>query len=580
MQSKSIVKNSVKIVLCIFLLMVFVQGVQAAETYSFVTKWGSSGSGDGQFSTPEGVAVDSSDNVYVADYSNNRIQKFSSDGTFITKWGAYGSGDGQFYPHSVAVDSSGNVYVADSDGININRIQKFSSTGTFITKWGSSGSGDGQFYTPGGLAIDSSGNVFVADWGNNRIQKFSSTGTFITKWGAQTGTGNGQFFHPGGVAIDASGNVFVADTDNHRIQKFTSDGTFITKWGSYDSGDGQFKYPRGIAVDLSGNVFVSDSYNHRVQKFGSAGAFLTKWGTEGSGDGQFEYPYGVAVDSANNIYIADNRNYRIQKFAPDPAYPPVANFTGTPTSGTAPLTVTFTDTSTNTPKSWSWNFGDGSSVNSTQRNPVHTYATIGTYTVKLTATNSAGSNIFTRTNYITVNSPVVTPVASFTGTPTTGKAPLIVTFTDTSTNNPTSWSWNFGDGSADTSQNPSHTYSSAGNYTVALTAINSAGSNLSTRSGYITVTSDVTPPSITITSPKARTKFTTATITVKGTASDNVGLSKVEVKVGSGVWQTATGTTSWSKSVTLARVLNKITARATDTSGNFKDTSVMVIYNK
>jgi DNA-binding beta-propeller fold protein YncE len=97
------------------------------EQYSFITKWGNTGSEDGQFVKPFGVAVDSSgNNVYVADTSNNRIQKFDSNGTFITKWGNTGSEDGQFvFPLGVAVDSSGNnVYVADTSN---NRIQVFSS---------------------------------------------------------------------------------------------------------------------------------------------------------------------------------------------------------------------------------------------------------------------------------------------------------------------------------------------------------------------------------------------------------------------------------------------------------------------
>ena len=174
--------------------------------------------------------------------------------------------------------------------------------------------------------------------------------------------------------------------------------------------------------------------------------------------------------------------------------PPVANFTGNPTSGTAPLTVAFTDTSTNTPTSWSWTFGD--SATSTARNPSHVYTSAGTYTVALTATNSYGSNTNTKNSYISVSAGGSPPVANFTGTPTSGTAPLAVAFTDTSTNTPTSWSWTFGDSSTSTAQNPSHTYSSAGTYNVALTATNAYGANTNTKNNYITVSSGGTPVTI------------------------------------------------------------------------------------
>ena len=141
MQGTSIVKNSVKIFLCIFLLLVLVSGVQAAETYQFVTKWGDSFStADGQFMYPKGVAVDNLGNVYVAEESGNRVQKFTPDGQFITKWGSNGTGDGQFTMSNlegawgIAVDPQGYVYVTDS---NLNRVQKFTSSGQFVTKWGS-----------------------------------------------------------------------------------------------------------------------------------------------------------------------------------------------------------------------------------------------------------------------------------------------------------------------------------------------------------------------------------------------------------------------------------------------------------
>ncbi len=277
----------------------------------FITRWGSEGSGDGQFHFPLGIAVDSNGNVYVADTKNCRIQKFTSSGQFITKWGSKGSGDGQFdSPGGIALDSSGNVYVADTKNC---RIQKFASSGQFITKWGRKGSGNGQFNDPGGIALDSSGNVYVADTKNCRIQKFTSSGQFITKW-ESSGSEDGLFNNPGGIALDRSGNIYVADTSNWRIQEFTPNGQYITKWGDLGSGDGQFDDPRGIALDSSGNVYVVEDLNYRIQKFTSNGQFISKWGCSGSGDGQFDDPWGIALDSSGNVYVADSFNYRIQEF--------------------------------------------------------------------------------------------------------------------------------------------------------------------------------------------------------------------------------------------------------------------------
>jgi len=170
---------------------------------------------------------------------------------------------------------------------------------------------------------------------------------------------------------------------------------------------------------------------------------------------------------------------------------PVAAFSGTPVSGTVPIIVQFTDTSTNTPTSWAWTFGDGGT--STSQNPSHIYTATGTYSVTLTAKNTVGSNTLTKSGYITVNTAPVVPVAAFSGTPVSGTVPLIVQFTDTSTNIPTSWAWTFGDGGTSTSQNPSHTYTAVGTYSISLTAKNTAGGNTLTKSGYITVNTAPTP---------------------------------------------------------------------------------------
>jgi hypothetical protein len=183
---------------------------------------------------------------------------------FVTKWGTEGAGPGEFlYPAGVAVDGSGNVYVADF--LN-DRVQKFTSTGTYLTQWGSSGYSDGHFDHLYGVAVDGSGNVYVTDYYNDRVQKFTSTGTYLLQWG-ETGASDGQLSGPFGVAVDGSGNVYVADFYNDRVQKFTSTGTYLTQWGTYGIADGQFDDPYGVAVDGSGNVYVTDYYNHRVQKF-------------------------------------------------------------------------------------------------------------------------------------------------------------------------------------------------------------------------------------------------------------------------------------------------------------------------
>ncbi len=178
---------------------------------------------------------------------------------------------------------------------------------------------------------------------------------------------------------------------------------------------------------------------------------------------------------------------------PGTAVVPVADFsasadgaTGQQLWTTPPATFDFTDYSSGGPTSWSWNFGD--STTSTAQNPSHTYSSYGQYTVTLTATNSAGTSpTCTKTNYLTVKA----LNADFSATPTWGAAPLAVSFTDASSNSPTSWSWTFGDGGTSTAHNPSHTYSSVGNYDVSLTAANADGNDTATKAQYINVCTTV-----------------------------------------------------------------------------------------
>jgi DNA-binding beta-propeller fold protein YncE len=304
------------------------------QKYNFVTKWGSEGTGDGQFfGLSREVAVDASGNVYVGDaglyvpgFGVHRIQKFDPNGVLITKWGSEGTGDGEFQELSaMAVDASGNIYVADTGndvpGVLTNRIQKFDSNGTFITKWMVPRD---RPDLPCILAVDPSGYVYVALVYGFCIQKFDSNGTLLTKWGAPDwGLNNGL---PMSVAIDASGYVYVSDIffpgpyDVRRpwvhIQKFDSNGNSIKKWGSYGTGDGQFLSPPVMAADALGNVYAADVFNNRIQKFDSNGTLITKWGAEGTGNGQFFGFLRLCVDAAGTyVYVSDGENYRVQKFS-------------------------------------------------------------------------------------------------------------------------------------------------------------------------------------------------------------------------------------------------------------------------
>jgi sugar lactone lactonase YvrE len=337
--------------------------------YVFKTKWGTQGNGNGQFNYPEGLAIDSSGNVYVVDSGNKRIQKFNSNGVLITKWGAaatsfdscYGDGRGCYIceqgkfttPTGITVDSSGNVYITDTlCGIaNIygamdderSYIQKFASNGSFISWWVG---GFGFDYYLSGIASDFTGNVYVANnsWNSTPVLKFTNGGSFITKWGYQDS-------YPADIAVDLSGNVYIAGSNN-RIQKFDSNGNFKTEWGSCclcDTCPGiYFHSPGGVAIDSSGNIYVADSGNNRIQKFDSNGNFITKWGSYSYWeDGKFQWPKDVSVDSSLNVYVSDTDNNRIQKFAPVPKLPTgPSNLTATAVSSSQ-INLSWQDNSTN-----------------------------------------------------------------------------------------------------------------------------------------------------------------------------------------------------------------------------------------
>jgi hypothetical protein len=312
----------------------------------------SSGSTDGtgsaaRFNLPSGVAVDSTGNIYVADQNNQSIRKITSGGVVSTLAGqaGYGSTDGtgaaaQFYgPNAVAVDSSGNVYVADYSNFTIRKISASRVVTTLAGSAGESGSENGtgsaaRFSDLTGIAVDSVGNIYVTD--GIMVRKITSGGVVSTLAGSAENSGStdgpgsdARFGRLTGVAVDGSRNLYLSDGGNNTIRKITSAGVVSTLAGTtgeagVTDGTGstaRFSGPAGVALDSTGNVYVADYNNFTVRKVTSAGVVSTlagAGGDAGTDDGQgtaarFGGPSGVAVDSAGSVFVVDAVNNTIRK---------------------------------------------------------------------------------------------------------------------------------------------------------------------------------------------------------------------------------------------------------------------------
>ena len=170
---------------------------------------------------------------------------------------------------------------------------------------------------------------------------------------------------------------------------------------------------------------------------------------------------------------------------------PAVNFSASPSTGAAPLSVAFTNTTTGSVTTWAWNFGDGTTSN--VQSPTHVYSTPGSYTVVLTATGTGGTASKTGTT-ISVSAAPTLPVVNFSASASSGTAPLSVAFTNTTTGPVTTWAWNFGDGTTSNLNSPTHVYSTPGSYSVTLTATGTGGTASKTAATAISVTTPSTPP--------------------------------------------------------------------------------------
>ena len=271
--------------------------VNTTSSIAYKSTIGTSGTANGEFNSPCGIAIDSTGNIFVADTENNRIQEFNSSGNYVATY-TPSSESNSFTPFAISINSQDGYAVADQ-GNSV--ILIFSDTGYQSELSNDNGMQEIQY--PAGLSYDGSNNLYVSNDGfiaeyTNQTTSYSSSIQRVT--------------NPGGVAIDPFGNIWVTDTLNSALVKLDSSGTLQDTYGSQGTGQAQFTSPQGIAIDNAGNIVVADTGNNRIQIFSSEGTFINSFGSFGNGNDQFNYPIGVAINKSGQILVADVANNRVQ----------------------------------------------------------------------------------------------------------------------------------------------------------------------------------------------------------------------------------------------------------------------------
>jgi sugar lactone lactonase YvrE len=295
---------------------------------------GTPGTGPGQLTAVGGVAVAADGTVYVVD-GTDRVLRFAADGTFLSQFGSSGSGTGEFHfgagggndspaGGGIALGPDGTVYIADTRNDRIQRFAPDGSRPVVIVA-------PGRVKRPQGLAVSKS-RLIVADDNNHRLAIFDTGGRFIRTVGVGEGNQPDELQNPYDVAVDPSGRVYVADNSNHRIVRYGNAPSYKyrARWSSFGPQPGHVQFPRGIAVDASGKSYVADPGGNRIDMFGIGGDSLGAFGSDGRASGQFIQPLGVGADASGIRAVADSVNGRIVLLNPDGS---VASMYGAPAPG-------------------------------------------------------------------------------------------------------------------------------------------------------------------------------------------------------------------------------------------------------
>jgi uncharacterized repeat protein (TIGR03803 family) len=346
-------------------------------------------------------------------------------------------------PHTVAFNNISGWTTPSSQTFNISNGQTTSLSGAYVQQTGSLT----VTISPAGAV--SAGATWNVDGGSSQASGTTVSGITV---GSHTVAFNNN------VAGWTAPSSQTANISNGTTASLS--GTYVQQTGSLT-----------VSISPAGAVTAGAMWNVDGGGWQASGTTVSGI-TVGSHGVAFKDVAGWSIPSGHTANISNG-----QTASATGIYAPVfvAGFTASATSGKAPVTVHFTDSSVGSITKWFWNFGDGKT--STVRNPSHTYSKAGAYTVTLTITGAGGTNSCTQPDYITVYD---APKANFSASPSSGKAPLQVNFTNESTGLITSWLWNFGDGTTSTNENPEHTYNSPKTYTAKLTVYGPGGTSSKT----------------------------------------------------------------------------------------------------
>ncbi|KAL4452670.1 hypothetical protein ABPG75_008332 [Micractinium tetrahymenae] len=260
----------------------------------------------------------------------------NSDFQWAYTVGGPGTGDDQYdSPRGMAIDAAGNILVADTGS---DRVKKLTSNGTYLANFGTSGTGNGQLDHPSDVKVNPAGNIYVADLFNNRVQVFDSSFNYLFQFGSP-GTGNGQFKGPVALCLDGSSNVYVVDRSLQTVQKFDQSGNFVWSSGSSGTGDGQFAFPYACAVS-GATVYVGDSTArvqlplHRQRRIPEQVHFPAS----SPGSAFFGTSYLLFADDGS-LFASRLLEGAVHQLAADGT--PLASFTGQP-AGFAPVDIAVT----------------------------------------------------------------------------------------------------------------------------------------------------------------------------------------------------------------------------------------------